>query len=258
MASDPRDIVVKATTELFVNKDIGAIDRYFGPTYIQHNPSVADGLEGLRALAVSLAKSPEFKVTPHRVIADGDLVVLHSTYAGFGPVPLVAFDIFRVANGRIVEHWDALSPVTLPNPSGRTQVDGPTKIVDHDKTAANRALVTDFVTTILVGAQYDKLPKFIDGDRYAQHNSNIADGLSGLGAAIEALGKQGIKMQYLRLHRVVAEGNFVLTQSEGAFGGKPTAYFDLFRVEGGRIVEHWDVMQPIPPAGEAKNKNGMF
>ena len=258
MASEPRDIVVKATTELFGNKDISAIDRYFGPTYIQHNPIVADGIEGLRALAGALATLPGFKATPHRVIADGDLVAIHSTYTGFGPAPLVAFDIFRVANSRIVEHWDALSPVTPPNPSGRTQVDGSTTIVDRDKTAANRTLVKDFVTTILVGAQYDKLPKFIDDERYFQHNSNIADGLSGLGAAIEALGKQGIKMEYFKLHRVVAEGNFVLTQSEGAFGGKPTAYYDLFRVEGGRIVEHWDVMQPIPPAAEAKNKNGMF
>lgn len=258
MATNPRDIVITATTELFGNKDVTAIDRYFGPTYIEHNPSEADGVDGLRALAGSLENSPEFKATPHRVIADGDLVAFHSTYVGLGPTPLVAFDIFRVADGRIVEHWDALSPVVPPNPSGRTQVDGPTEIVDRERTAANRVLVTDFVTTILVGAKCGELPRFIDADRYAQHNSNIADGLSGLGAAIEALGKQGIRMEYVNLHRVVAEGNLVLTQSEGAFGGKPTAYYDLFRVEDGRIVEHWDVMQPIPPAGESKNKNGMF
>jgi predicted SnoaL-like aldol condensation-catalyzing enzyme len=50
----------------------------------------------------------------------------------------------------------------------------------------------------------------------------------------------------------------VLTQPQGAFAGKPTAYYDLFRVENDNIVEHWDVLQPIPIASEAKNKNGMF
>ncbi len=258
MAAEPRDLVVNAVTELFVNKDVSAVDRYFGPTYVQHNATVVDGTDGLKALATALAGNAAFKATPHRVIADGDLVAFHSTYEGFGPSPLVAFDIFRVANGRIVEHWDALSPIAPPNPSGRTQVDGPTAVTDLDKTDANCSLVKDFVTTILIRAQYDKLPSYIVADKYAQHNSGIADGLAGLGAAIEALGKQGIKMEYFKLHRTVAQGNFVLTQSEGAFGGKPTAYYDLFRVEDGKIVEHWDVMQPVPPASEAKNQNGMF
>lgn len=254
-----KSLAVKAVTELFGNKDVTAVDRYFGPAYRQHNLTVADGIEGLKGLAGALAANPAFKAIPHRVIADGDLIAFQSTYEGFGPVPLVAFDIFRVDGGRIVEHWDALAPVTLPNPSGHTQVDGPTQVADLDRTGANRTLVKDFVSTILVGAQYDKLPDFIDADKYAQHNSNIADGLAGLGAAIEALGKQGIKMEYFKLHRVIAEGNFVLTQSEGAFGGKPTAYCDLFRVEAGKIVEHWDVMQPIlSPADAKKNKNNMF
>ncbi len=58
-----------------------------------------------------------------------------------------------------------------------------------------------FVTTILIGAQYEKLPNYILPDRYAQHNSNIADGPAGLGAAIEALSKRGIKMEYFKLSR---------------------------------------------------------
>ena len=257
MASEQSKIVTKAMTELFVNKDISAIDRYWGPSYIQHSPSVENGVEGLRALATSMVMMPGFTITTHRVIADGDLVAVHYSGAA-GPSRMVVFDIFRVSNGRIVEHWDAMAPVTPPNPSGHTQFDGPTKIVDLDKTEENRALVKDFLTLVLIGRQYDKLPKFIDGDNYTQHNSNIADGLSGLGAAIDAFEKQGIKMEYFRLHKVIAEGNFVLTQAEGALGGKPIAYYDLFRVDHGRIVEHWDIMQPIPPGEEWKNKNGMF
>ena len=94
--------------------------------------------------------------------------------------------------------------------------------------------------------------------RYIQHNSAIADGLSGLGAALEAMAKQGITMQYETIHQVHGEGDFVLTVSEGRFAGKHTAYYDLFRVENGKIAEHWDVMETIPDRSEWANLNGKF
>ena len=59
----------------------------------------------------------------------------------------------------------------------------------------------------------------------------IADGLSGLGAALEALGKQGIQMIYTTVHQVLAQGNYVLAVSEGTFGGAPTSYYDLWRIK---------------------------
>jgi len=102
--STPREIVIKTTNELFGSKYAAAVDRCFGPRYVQHNPTVADGLAGLRELAVMLAASQGFNVTTHRVIAESDLIAMHSSYSAFGPEPLIAFDIFRVADGRIVEH----------------------------------------------------------------------------------------------------------------------------------------------------------
>ena len=59
-------------------------------------------------------------------------------------------------------------------------------------------------------------------------------------------------------NKVLGEGNFVLVVSEGSFGGKPTAFYDLFRVENGKIAEHWDTLETIPPQGEWKNQNGKF
>ena len=59
-----------------------------------------------------------------RLLADGDIGIAHGIYEGFGETPLIAFDIFRVADGKIVEHWDNLQPVAPPNPSGRSQTDG--------------------------------------------------------------------------------------------------------------------------------------
>lgn len=224
--------------------------------YTQHNLAVADGLAGFGELLQALPKGSA-KVNVVRAFQDGDFVFTHTDYNFFGPK--VGFDVFRFEDGKIVEHWDNLDvKADKANPSGRTQLDGPTKIIDLDKTEDNKTIVADFVNTVLVNAQYDKLSQFIDGDNYLQHNTAIADGLSGLGQAIEAMAKQGITMEYHKNHKVLGEGNFVLTISEGAFAGKPTSYYDLFRVENGKIVEHWDVMETIIPQEQWKNTNGKF
>ncbi len=129
---------------------------------------------------------------------------------------------------------------------------------DRDKTPANKQLVQAFLDDVLVNGKMDKLAGYFDGDHYVQHNPQVPDGLSGLGAALQAMAKQGIVMKYDRVHRVLGEGNFVLTMSEGSFGGKPTSFYDLFRVENGKIAEHWDVIEPIPPKDQWKNSNGKF
>ncbi|MCW5623380.1 MAG: nuclear transport factor 2 family protein [Burkholderiales bacterium] len=224
--------------------------------YIQHNLAVGDGLAGFGAVLQALPKGSA-KVNTVRAFEDGDFVFTHTEYDFFGPK--IGFDIFRFENGKIVEHWDNLQTTPKqPNPSGRSMIDGPTAVKDLDKTAANKALVRNFVDDILVHGRLDKLAGYYDGDRYVQHNPNIADGLSGLGAALKAMAEQGITMKYDRIHRVLGEGNFVLVVSEGAFAGKPTAFYDLFRVDGGKIAEHWDVMETIPPRSEWKNANGKF
>ena len=82
-------------------------------------------------------------------------------------------------------------------------------------------------------------------DGYIQHNISIADGLSGLGSALAALAEQGIQMIYNKTHFVLADGDYVLAISEGTFGGVATSFYDLFRVENGKIAEHWDVMETI-------------
>lgn len=258
-AADTKAIVTQAMTDLMINRDLGAIDRYFAEPYIQHNQSVPDGLSGLKGLArQAIAANPAFKYRMIRILADGDFGIAHGIYEGFGPVPLVGFDVFRVEDGRIVEHWDNLAPVAEPNPSGRTQIDGPTEVADPDRTAVNKALVGEFMEDVLVNGAFDKMPAFFDGDNYIQHNSNIADGLSGLGAGLKAMADAGMEMRIMKVHKILGEGNFVLALSEGEIGGKPTAFYDLFRVEDGKIAEHWDVISPILPEAEAANKNGKF
>lgn len=223
--------------------------------YIQHNLGAADGLEGFGALLRALPKGSA-RVNTVRVFQDGDFVFAHTDYNFFGPK--VGFDVFRFENGKIVEHWDNLQETAGPTPSGHTMIDGPTAATDLDKTAANKALVRAFVDDILVNGRIPKLARYFEGDNYAQHNPQIADGLSGLGAALEAMAKQGITMKYDRIHKVLGEGSFVLVMSEGAFRGRQVAFYDLFRVQRGKIAEHWDTVEPIPPREQWKNNNGKF
>ncbi len=253
---DNKTLVTEAMTALLQKKDISVIDRYWAEPYTQHNLTMPDGVTPFRGMIQMAINNPEFDYKLVRAIGDGDYVALHNRYVGFMPQPVVAFDLFRLENGQIVEHWDGLQAEVTSTVSGRTMLDGATQTTDLEQTEANKQLVKEFVETVLVGMQYDKMGQYFDGDNYLQHNPGIGDGLSGLGKGLEEMGKQGIKMEYFTNHRVIGEGNFVLTQSEGAFGGKPYAYYDLFRVANGKIAEHWDVMQEIP--AQAQNSNGMF
>jgi predicted SnoaL-like aldol condensation-catalyzing enzyme len=229
---------------------------YINPTrYIQHNLGVADGLAGFGALLSQLPPNTA-KVNTVRSFEDGDFVFTHSEYDFFGPK--IGFDIFRFEDGKIVEHWDNLQTTAKPNPSGRTMIDGATEVKDLDQTEANKALVSRFVDDILVKGQMEKLPGYFDGDNYIQHNPNIPDQLSGLGATLGALAKQGISLKYDKIHKVLGEGNFVLVVSEGHFGKDHNSFYDLFRVENGKIAEHWDVIETIAPKESWKNNNGKF
>tara|TARA_R110002110_G_C13459297_1_gene718033 strand:- start:3055 stop:3897 length:843 start_codon:yes stop_codon:yes gene_type:complete len=249
---------IKALTATIGKGDIAAVDQYFDPAYIQHNPDIANGTEALKDLITTLHASGKFKSDTVRVIADGDLVAFQGRYEGFGPTPMVAFDVFRMKDGKIVEHWDNLTPETAPNPSGHTQLDGATEITDLDKTDANKALVTEFVTKALINGERVDFTKYINPTKYIQHNSQVADGLEGFGAFMGEMAAKGISMKYNEVHQVIGEGNFVLTLADGTFGDQAQAFYDLFRVEDGRIVEHWDVISPMPTADAPNNEAGKF
>jgi predicted SnoaL-like aldol condensation-catalyzing enzyme len=222
--------------------------------YIQHNPQTHEGSEGIAALFARLSKTSP-KVTFIRVFEDGDFAFAHNEY-DFTSVR-AAFEVFRFEDGRAVEHWDNIQPMAGPNPSGRGMLDGPTEITDLDKTETNRTRVGAFVNDVLIERKLGKLPEYLD-EAFVQHNPRIADGIAALRAALEATYGDGFAIRYDRLHRVLAEGNFVLCVSEGAQDGVHTSFYDLFRVADGVIVEHWDTIEAIPPRSEWKNRNGKF
>lgn len=267
-AQESNNLVTKNQKEMDLNKqkvvellksiETGATEPigYINPNkYIQHNQGVADGLAGFGALLHQLPKGSA-KVNTVRVFADGDYVIAHTDYNFFGPK--IGIDIFRFEEGLIVEHWDNLQEKVEKTASGRTQVDGPIEIVDIDKTEANKTLVKNMLNDVFFGAAPDKITDYISTEKYNQHNPVIKDGLAGLGEALTSLAEAGMPMIYEKNHAIFGEGNFVLSVSEGVFMKEKVSFYDIFRIENGKVVEHWDAIQKIIPASEAKNTNGKF
>lgn len=224
--------------------------------YKQHNVNIGDGKEAIEAFHNLL---PHDKVYTNvvRAFEDGEYSFVHVDYHLFGPT--VAFDVHRYEDGVAVEHWDNLQDTpTSRNKSGRTMTDGKTQAKDHDKTEANKALVQQFTQQILVEQQVTMIGGYFGGDDLMQHNPHMGDGVAEFLAVRQAWEQQGTPARYDQVHKVLGEGNFVLVLSEGVFLEKPTAFYDLYRVENDKIVEHWDVVEEIPAEADHKNNNGKF
>ena len=224
--------------------------------YIQHNPQTHEGSEGLAALFERLSKtSPSVNIV--RVFEDGDYVFAHTEYDFANSN--IGFEVFRFEDDLAVEHWDNIQQRQDPNPSGHTMVDGPTEVTDLDRTERNREIVRSFVDEILLNGKLDKLEEYIDPDHFIEHNPRIGDGSSALHSALSAPASgDGITIQYDKMHRILAEGNFVLSVSEGSLNGVHSSFYDLYRLADDKLVEHWDTSEAIPPRGEWKNDNGKF
>ncbi|SMF46762.1 Predicted SnoaL-like aldol condensation-catalyzing enzyme [Alteromonadaceae bacterium Bs31] len=223
--------------------------------YIQHNPQTHEGREGLAALFKRLSQtSPRVNVV--RIFSDGDFVFGHTEY-DFS-TSRVGFEVFRFEGEYTVEHWDNIQSRRGPNPAGHSMVDGSVKVTDLPKTEENRALVTEFVDSVLIGRDMARLPRFVSAT-YLEHNPQFSDGLASLQAALAAQHDDGNSaLCYVKRHRILAEGNFVLSVCEGFRHGAHTSFYDLYRVECGIIVEHWDTTESVPPPSEWKNDNGKF
>ena len=241
------------------DKDPGAVDRFFAETFVQHDVALSDGVPGMREYAAEIAASAAADLIIYRTLEDGEFVLLHSKYIGLRghPTPLIAFDLFRFADGKIAEHWGGQEPEAPPNPSGRSQVDGPAVVTDRDRTEENRALVRKFKEIVTVQLRFDRVDEFIQGDNYIQHASEVGDGTDRMKSRIASVAKSGSEPT-LKPRRYIADGNFVLALVEAKMESGSTANYDLFRVENGWIVEHWDVISQILSRDKWRNANGPF
>jgi predicted SnoaL-like aldol condensation-catalyzing enzyme len=224
--------------------------------YIQHNPQTREGGEGLAALFKRISKtSPRVNIV--RMFSDKDYVFAHTEYEF--DTSRIGFEVFRFEGNQTVEHWDNIQLREGPNPSGHSMVDGLVEVSDLALTESNRKLVTSFVELVLVKRDFARLCDYVDDEAFVDHHSNALDGGEALLKLLSSqMSNEHYQIQYDICHRVLAEGNFVLSVSEGYLNGKHTSFYDLFRVQKGKLVEHWDTTETVPAIDQWKNNNGKF
>jgi predicted SnoaL-like aldol condensation-catalyzing enzyme len=158
--------------------------------YTQHNPFIPTGLEPFIQMLPVLQENGT-TAENIRMFQDGNYVFMHNIWRNakpFGADEMVSFDIIRLDdNGKVAEHWDAMTALVKETASGRTQTDGPKTPTDLDKTAENKALAKAMVEDILMGKNPNKITDYISAEQYDQHNPGIKDGLAGIVEAVEYL-----------------------------------------------------------------------
>jgi predicted SnoaL-like aldol condensation-catalyzing enzyme len=101
-----KEVVLKVLKGAFVVRDVRVVDRYFSADYVQHNPTIPNGSSAVANLIPTLKEDLSYELG--MAVAEGDLVMVHGRYVGWGPKPLVAVDVFKVKEGKVVEHWDVM------------------------------------------------------------------------------------------------------------------------------------------------------
>jgi len=235
----------------FPNMSTDQLAAFIGGTYIEHASPLTDGPAGQRAYLSSVPN--DSRIRPVRIFADGDYVVAQSEYNLFGPK--VAFDVYRFHADKVVEHWNNTQDrCETPNVSGRTQLDGPIDVQDLDQTRANKKLLEAYFNAVVFGGQRDRIPVYRYVEDFHQHNCTAGD----IKGGVPVKGSSTPIFKIEKVHKILGQGNFVLVTSEGAYDGRPTSFFDLYRLQAGKQVEHWDVIEDLPAPGASKNQNGKF
>lgn len=230
------------------------VDKYTGDRYIQHSTGVADGPQGFKDFFKGfLERTTDRDIRVIRAIEDGSYVFVH-VYQNIdnGSAKWITTDLFDTDNNdKLVEHWDVIAAYSEETASGHDMVLGDFEITDMDKTEQNKALVRMLLVDVFQNGNHENVGQYI-ADEYIQHNANVPDGLD---AVKQFLATQDFNYDYL--FKVIGQGNYVVSYSKGIYNNQELAMFDIFRCENGKIVEHWDNMEPIPPRGEWAN-SGKF
>ena len=277
LTEQSRAIITDYAAMRAAGKTYVAHNKYDAKYRVQHDPWVADGLGGDEAFIEKRRKAEPQKYDPveqyvnvlHTIIADGNLVAIKShVFTNPADPGRVIVDIWRLENGKIAEHWDVIQPSetnpanvapvgcgvgttyetakqagdTVQNPS----CGNPKPSAD---TASNRKRILDYME---MGMQPGKLAEAINtyvAPDFVQHAARIPPGRDGLIAYLEPrMAARRADHQRSETARVLADGDMILVHRRVWSDSDPrgTAFVDLFRMKNGMVVDHWDIVQPIP------------
>ncbi|MFE3850831.1 ester cyclase [Streptomyces griseorubiginosus] len=251
-AAANRAIVVHFFDQLFNHGNLAVIDKFVRPDYIQHHPNSPDGTGALRQYVTSLrAAHPKLHVTVERAIAEGDLVLLHShSVSDPGDKGQAVVDIFRVQDGKIAEHWDVIQDVPDSTVSGNdmfSTLSTPRRQWPDPRvsTAKSKRIATTMFNEVTAGRDVTAFDRYAV-DPFYQHNPQSPNGVAAAkGFFASVLENPGFSVS---VEQVIAQGDYVAVHALYKFAPDDpgTPVLDLYRVRGGKVVEHWDVIQSVP------------
>lgn len=234
MNNSNKQLILDFYSRVFGQGDLVFANSVIADHYIQHNPVVKTGKAGFMEFMAYLKQipKPENQQTPFkRLINDHNFVAVHSQIEYMGKEN-ATIDLYRIEDGIITEHWDAVQQIV----DSRPIVAGSTEIDDSESTNKNKQIIGDFVTQVLVDRQFGKSIDFLSKDL--------------------TLDNLETTFEDFKLHRIIGENNFVLTQSEAVRAAMSYVIYTVYRLSKGKIVEYWSVKQEIPR--QMAHSNGMI
>ena len=231
--------------------DANDATRWIDPKrFVQHDPNVADGVDGWKRF-IREAQPGQLQLEVVRAFQDGDFVVTQTK--GHRAGQNVFFDVFRFEHGLVVEQWAFSAKEAPPNKSGHTQNDGPTEAKHPEDTEKNKALLRSYYENFHIRGHHSELDKYFKGDLMVRHEPGVRDGIA------EFMRDLSVVMQHRTIDEIkllLGQGDLVFVAARGTHENKPCAYIDLYRMEDGKVVEHWGFPEMLPSEQESKNKNG--
>lgn len=244
-----KQIVIDFYKKVIGEQDLEYAEKSVTDNYIQHNPLVRTGKAGFLEAITYLKQLPKPKnpTKPFmRIITENDHVVVHLSVE-FGGQKKIVLEVFRLENGLIAEHWDAIQNQSEESLNGNSEIAGPVLIEDEAATIQNKKIIEEFTEQVLIAKEFELLKRFVSPD-IIQHNPEIVNKLDGFSTYYQ-------KVDIRKLYKVIGQGNFVVTQAKGVLNNENVVYYAIYRLKNGLIREHWSVLQQIPEV--MAHTNGM-
>lgn len=238
--------------QIIAKRDTSNISTLIAENYIQHNPSLKTGRQGVVEAVEQLKQfpTPQNQSSPiKRMIADDSRVFVHLEVE-FGPQKLAVADIFRIEDGILAEHWDCIHVQPEETISTNAMLGGESEVQNWGDTTSNGVIVKAFYEDCFIA--YQKIGKQVSSD-LIQHHPDVANTAEALQTYLRS---NQDKLSIEKIHQIIAEGNFVAIQAGGLWQDQPHVFYDLFRLENGIIEEQWSLKQAIPD--KMAHSNGML